>query len=181
MPNDPRGSWSDFVRSWELFRHGTATKVTTRRSVAGVAHDRAKRLTAKQALKYPPVRFDGTQAREIARGFQDAAKEAGYAILACAILPDHTHLVVGRHPRDDKRMMAHLKSKATMRLSDAGLHPFAPFSRGSYTPSPWAAKGWCVFVDTLPWVHAAIRYVEANPEKEGLPRQRWKFVVPYNG
>ena len=22
LPNDPRGSWSDFVRSWELFKHG---------------------------------------------------------------------------------------------------------------------------------------------------------------
>ena len=27
LPNDPRGSWSDFVGSWELFRYGPATKV----------------------------------------------------------------------------------------------------------------------------------------------------------
>src|SRR5256885_9336243 len=33
-PNDPRGSWSDFVRSWELFRYGPATKTTERRSLA---------------------------------------------------------------------------------------------------------------------------------------------------
>jgi len=26
LPNDPRGSWSDFVRSWELLRFGKATK-----------------------------------------------------------------------------------------------------------------------------------------------------------
>ena len=26
LPNDPRGSWSDFVGSWELFRFGPATK-----------------------------------------------------------------------------------------------------------------------------------------------------------
>jgi len=24
LPNDPRGSWSDFVGSWELFRFGPA-------------------------------------------------------------------------------------------------------------------------------------------------------------
>ena len=34
LPNDPRGSGSDYVASWELFRHGAATKVASRRSVA---------------------------------------------------------------------------------------------------------------------------------------------------
>lgn len=34
LPNDPRGSWSDFVGSWELFRYGPATKTTERRSLA---------------------------------------------------------------------------------------------------------------------------------------------------
>ncbi len=35
LPNDPRGSWSDFVAAWELFlAGGHATKTTTRRSVA---------------------------------------------------------------------------------------------------------------------------------------------------
>lgn len=39
LPNDPRGSWSDFVGSWELARFGRATKVTTRRSLAREPHD----------------------------------------------------------------------------------------------------------------------------------------------
>lgn len=26
LPNDPRGSWSNFVGSWDLFRYGRATK-----------------------------------------------------------------------------------------------------------------------------------------------------------
>ena len=59
LPNDPRGSYSDFVGSWELFRYGPATKMTTRFSVAGRAHDRGLRLVAKRALKYPDVHFDG--------------------------------------------------------------------------------------------------------------------------
>jgi hypothetical protein len=29
LPNDPRGSWSDFVGAWELFRFGPATKTDT--------------------------------------------------------------------------------------------------------------------------------------------------------
>ncbi len=28
LPNDPRGSWSDFVGSREVHRYGTATKTT---------------------------------------------------------------------------------------------------------------------------------------------------------
>ena len=27
LPNDPRGSWSEWVASWELLRYGKATKV----------------------------------------------------------------------------------------------------------------------------------------------------------
>ncbi len=30
LPNDPRGSWSDFVRPWELLRFDRATKVGER-------------------------------------------------------------------------------------------------------------------------------------------------------
>ena len=33
LPNDPRGSWSDFVASWELLRFGAATKSQERVAV----------------------------------------------------------------------------------------------------------------------------------------------------
>jgi len=59
LPNDPRGSWSDFVGAWELVRFGRATKTDERRSLAKKRHDRRTRLAAKDALKYPPVRFNG--------------------------------------------------------------------------------------------------------------------------
>src|SRR5271168_1526378 len=67
LPNDPRGSWSDFVGSWELFRQGPATKTTETRSLAHIEHDRAQRLAAKKTLKYPPVEFTGVQARAVGR------------------------------------------------------------------------------------------------------------------
>ena len=61
LPNDPRGSWSDFVGSWNLFRYGPATKTEETRSVAHVRHDREWRLAAKSALKHPLVEFTGIQ------------------------------------------------------------------------------------------------------------------------
>src|SRR5271165_2352260 len=89
LPNDPRGSWSDFVGSWELFRFGPATKTNTWQSVAHQAHDRDRREAAKQALSYPPVQFTGAQARSVGHGFGASARRGGVFIWACSILPEH--------------------------------------------------------------------------------------------
>src|SRR5947209_14268728 len=97
LPNDPRGSWSDFVGAWEVFRFGPATKLDVRHSVAASPHDPALRLAAKQALKYPAVHFTGQQARAIGQAFGDFARRAGVVVWACAILPEHVHLVLARH------------------------------------------------------------------------------------
>src|ERR1700741_4190818 len=88
LPNDPRGSWSGFVGSWELFRFGEATKISTRKSVARVEHDRSKRLAAKEVLKYPPVKFNGIQANGIANAFAQSAYRYKMRLYACAILPE---------------------------------------------------------------------------------------------
>ncbi len=55
LPNDPRGSWSDYVAAWELYRYGSATKTESRRSVAAATHDCQRRFAAKEALKFPAV------------------------------------------------------------------------------------------------------------------------------
>jgi hypothetical protein len=75
LPNDPRGSWSSFVASWELFKFGKATKVNVTKSVARVPHDLALRKAAKRALNHPPVRLNGAQALCIIRGFDSAVRE----------------------------------------------------------------------------------------------------------
>jgi REP element-mobilizing transposase RayT len=155
-----------------LFRFGKATKVETTRSVAAVPHDRTRRLAAKQALKFPPVQLTGRQALAVATGFKQAIEEGGYAIHACSILPEHVHLVIGRHPRKITRIIGHLKSRATHEL---------------HTNGPWPADGrpvwgegvWKVYLDDLEDVYRAIAYVEDNPVKEDKPRQRWSFVVPF--
>src|SRR4051812_22455040 len=125
LPNDPRGSWSDFVRSWELLRFGPATKVDTRRSVAGRAHDRARRLAAKEALRYPPVHFTGGQALIVGNAFRDYVRKSGLRVWACAILPDHAHLVLGRHRFKVEQVVGLLKGAASTRLLEKGRHPLA--------------------------------------------------------
>src|ERR1700687_2868724 len=84
LPNDPRGSWSDFIGAWELFRYGRATKTTETFSLAYREHDSELRFTAKKALKYGPVEFSGVQARAIGRGIGRYIERAGLIVWACA-------------------------------------------------------------------------------------------------
>jgi REP element-mobilizing transposase RayT len=180
LPNDPRGSWSDFVRAWELFRAGgAATKIETRRSVAADAHDRPARLQAKEALRYPAVVFDGYQALSIAHGFARMAAKSRYQVFACSILPEHVHLVLGRHRYEVEKMVRLLKSEATTELLHDDRHPLVRF-RGpdGSLPSPWARRCWKVFLDSDEDVARAICYGEENPVKEGKRPQCWRFVTP---
>jgi REP element-mobilizing transposase RayT len=180
LPNDPRGSWSDFVGAWNLYRYGPATKVATRRSVAGASHDVAARLEAKRSLKYPAVRFTGVQARAVGRGFGDYADRSGLTIWACAILPDHVHLVLAGFRGDVKQVVIQLKGAATRRLDSEGLHPMARFPRkNGRLAKAFAVGEWTSFLDDSDDVVRAVRYVEQNPEKEQLPPQCWSFVRPY--
>jgi REP element-mobilizing transposase RayT len=180
LPNDPRGSWSDFVRSWELFWYGGATKTDDRRSLARNRHDRDLRRAAKTALSHNPVRFTGAQARSVGLGFARAVRESLYAVYACSIMPEHVHMVVGRCETLAERVVGHLKARATQQLVIDGLHPFAHLaSPNGRFPSVWARRAWKVFLDSTEDIERAIPYVENNPIKDGLPAQHWSFVTPY--
>jgi hypothetical protein len=138
LPNDPRGSWSEFVRSWEIFlAAGPATKTNTRRSVAGASHDSRRRQEAKSRRVREPVVFTGKQAQAIGAGFARFAPRSRCPILACAIMPRHTHLVLGRPPYVVEHAANLLKGAATTELSHRGLRPFAndPYA-GGRLPTP---------------------------------------------
>lgn len=183
LPNDPRGSGSTRVRTWHVYdAGGEATKVSTARSVATRPHDRRLRLQAKQALKCPPVFLTGLQARAVARGIAAICPKVQLVIHACAIMPDHVHVVVARHPFDGDQIMACLKRAGTRGMNEAGLHPLHSYPRASgKLPCPWAAGGRKVFLKTAADMVGRIRYVEQNPIRAGFKPQRWSFVVPYVG
>ncbi len=182
LPNDPRGSWSDFVRKWELLEFGPATKVTTPRSLARKPHDYRLRMEAKKVLDYPPVVFDGYQALSIAQGFERMVKKSGYVVYACSIMPHHVHMVLKRYRYYVETMVRLLKAEASHQLAVDGRHPLARWEKpGGLFPTPWTRKGWKVFLNTEVDIRRAIRYVEDNPVREGKRRQKWSFVVPFSG
>ena len=179
LPNDPRGSWSEFVGRWELVRFGKATKSIDRQELSP-AED-AQRLAAKQALRYPPVRLTGIQARAVGTGFGTASRKSGFTLWACSILPEHVHMVLARHRFKVEYIVGLLKGEATKQLKRERLHPLAAHSEGTSVPSAWAERCWKVFLDSEEAIYNAIDYVNENPGKEGKPPQKWSFVTPFGG
>jgi len=172
LPNDPRGSWSIYVGSRELYEYGEATKVSTKRSLASKSHDSQLRLEAKTALQFDPVQFTGIQARAAGHGIAQAVEEGEYLVYACCIMPDHVHMVVRMQTKKPRQMIGHFKSRATLHMKSEGV-----YFQGERCPnSPWARGGWCVYIDTRESLSRAVDYVNYNPVREGLPRQSWSFV-----
>jgi REP element-mobilizing transposase RayT len=150
------------------------------RSVAAREHDRSRREAAKRALKHPEVRFTGIQARAIGEAFGEFVIRNGITVWACAILPDHVHLIVAGLRYKAEILAEQLKGAATRRLVRDGIHPFGKLRLpNGRVPKCWGRGGWQVFLDSGDEIENAISYVEGNPEKEGLARQRWSFVVPF--
>ncbi|NLS97752.1 MAG: hypothetical protein GXX96_36895 [Planctomycetaceae bacterium] len=183
LPNDPRGSWSDMVRKWELVRFGTTTRSRERRSLEELSPEELfQRDAARKSLAYPPVALTGRQALVVARGFAAKAAKSRYTIWACSILPEHTHLVIARHTYKVEQIVNLLKGFATSELLKENSHPLAAHaSSGNRPPRMWAEHEWKVYLDSEEAIEDAIRYVDDNPVKEGKPSQRWSFVTAFAG
>jgi len=133
-------------------------------------------------LKHAPVCVDGKQALSIGAGFRKQCQTSNYSIWACAILPEHTHLVIARHSYIVEQMVNLLKGAATSRLIADNRHPFATHRKSDGSlPRIWAENQWKVYLDSEQQIETAIRYVEENPDREGKRRQHWNFVTPFRG
>jgi REP element-mobilizing transposase RayT len=180
LPNDPRGSNSEFVGAKHLIPFGYATKVTDRHSHARDPHNAALRAAAKQTMVYPAVRFTGIQARAIARGFGCCISRTHARIHACAILPNHVHMVIARHNYAIEKLVGFLKADATRSLLDEGIHPFSKFKNtdGS-VPTCWGRGSRKIFLNSIEEIRNRIQYVAKNPLKEGKRKQNWSFLTAY--
>ncbi len=77
---------------------------------------------------------------------------------------DHVHLVVLRSKYRIEYLINQFKGAATAALK--------------LDKTPWAKRGWKVFINDEEALYAAAEYVEANPEAARLKPQRWDFVTP---
>ncbi len=127
---------------------------------------------ANPLLNFPKFWLDDAKRHAIGEAFAEVVAKEGYTVWACAILSNHTHMVIRRH-RDDALVMWHRFAEASrLRLrEEASLAPEHPV---------WASRPYKVFLRTPHEVRTRVRYVELNPEKERLPRQQFDFVQAYN-
>jgi REP-associated tyrosine transposase len=172
LPNDPRGSGSRYVAAPDLEElgelHYGRRRVQPPPAVVRDFYDRAE-----ERLQFPVIRFDSAQIETVAAAFAQCIAEHNYTCYACAILPDHVHLVIRKHRDRAEAMIENLQRTSRLRLSTGGAAPDGhPI---------WTLTGWRCFLDSPEAVRSVLRYVQRNPPRAGLPAQHWSFVTPYDG
>lgn len=172
LPNDPRGSMSHSVASDPIAALGELHYGRRKIQPASTVI-REFRKQSEEVLKYSLFRFGKSEVSAIADAFAETIVEQKYTCYACAIMPDHIHIIIRKHKLAVEQMIIDFQESSRLRLRSAGLFP---------PQHPvWGGPGWKVFLDHPDEIRRTIRYVENNPVKWKLPRQRWEFVKGYDG
>jgi len=173
LPNDPRGSGSKEIRQDVLKDlgdlHYGRKRVQPSGQVVREFYEKAAAL-----LKHPLLTFDEQARGAIATAFAEVIEQERYSCYACAIMPDHIHILIRKHKHLAEDMIENLKLHSRLRLSGSG-------HRTADHPAWTAGVGWKVFLDHPDEIRRTIPYIEQNPTKIGLPSQHWPFVKPYDG
>ncbi len=173
LPNDPRGCHSKVVRNDVIaelgeLHYGRKRVQPTGRVVQGF------RERATAVLQHPLLLLDAAARDQVAAAFEQVIAGERYTCYACAIMPDHVHILIRKHKHLAEQMMEKLKEASRSRLIASG-------HRAIDHPTWTAGTGWKVFLETPDEIRRTIRYIERNPLPLGLPVQQWSFVRPYDG
>jgi REP element-mobilizing transposase RayT len=128
---------------------------------------------ARGALKHKLLDFQPRDFYIVADALSQTIQEHRYTCYACAIMPDHVHILIRKHKDHAEDMLERFQAISRLRLRAEGLraddHPV------------WGGPGWKVFLDSPTDIRRTIRYIEGNPAKFRLPRQTWAFIQEYHG
>ncbi|MFI4859394.1 MAG: transposase [Phycisphaerales bacterium JB063] len=172
LPNDPRGSGSHDVRRVDLQPLGESHLGRKRIQPAG-PEIRAFYEQAIPQLQHNVYTFNATETECVANAFAEVVLRERYTCYACAVMPDHVHLLIRKHKHTAETMIDNLKQQSRLRLS-------AAFPKYHHHPTWTAGHGWQVFLEHPDDIERTIRYVEKNPDGMRLPRQHWPFVTAYD-
>ncbi len=179
LPNDPRGSGSQHIACDVIAQLGQLH--FGRKGVQPAAVDvRRFYEQAKHVLKYELITLSPAAFAVIGEAFAETIKTQQYTCYACAVMPDHVHILVRKHKHTAEQMIENLKSASRLskmrlgvRLSNTGLFPTDhPFWTGG--------RGWKVFLDHPGEVERTIGYIDSNPMQMRMPRQTWPFITAYD-
>ena len=130
---------------------------------------------ASNVLRHPLLEIRERAVDIVADAFAATIMRQQYTCYACAIMPDHVHILIRKHKHAAEEMIEVLQNASRWALIEASPRLW-PDDHPVWT----VGGGWKVFLDHPDEVERTIPYVENNPMKIGLPRQRWPFVVPYD-
>ncbi|HKI31454.1 MAG TPA: transposase [Gemmataceae bacterium] len=173
LPNDPRGSGSKTIRNEIVAELGNLHHGRKVIQPAGTTI-RSFQERAAELLSHPRLTFTASALEEVGAAFRGVIDEQRYTCYACAIMPDHVHILIRKHKHQAEEMIEALKEASRQHLITVGQR--------SPTHPVWAGGGgWKVFLDHPDEVRRTIGYIEKNPDPLALPRQCWPFVKVYDG
>ena len=172
LPNDPRGSSSHEIRCAEIL--GLGELHHGRKRVQPVAGAIGKFYeAAQQILKYELLKFSDDEILVLGDAFAEVVRKTGYTCYACAIMPDHVHLLIRKHRDKAEQMIEHFQDASRKAL-------FAQGRRSTEHPV-WGGPGWKIHLESRADIQRVIKYIDDNPIKARRPRQNWEFVTLYDG
>lgn len=136
---------------------------------------RAFHKNVEPLLNFPTFWIDDAKRQVITDAFREAIRRNRYTCYACAICSNHMHLVIRKHSDVFEDMWRNLTDAARAAL--IASHP----NEISAAHPVFAQRPYGVFIYTPVGIRDRIKYAEDNPEKEGLARQTFDFVTPYDG
>ncbi|HDY65318.1 MAG TPA: hypothetical protein ENH84_03675 [Phycisphaerae bacterium] len=172
LPNDPRGSTSKCIRSNVLEELGLL-HYGRKRIQPGAGEIRHFYQQAEGLLKHQLLSFRREEIPCIASAFAEVVSRERYTCYACAILPDHVHMLIRKHKHKAEEMIANMQNSSRLRLR-------ATDCRWA-VHTVWGGPGWKVFLDHPDDIRRTVKYILSNPRKQHLPSQSWSFVSPYDG
>ena len=172
LPNDPRGSMSQDIRVERIAELGEAHY--GRKAVQPSRAELREFFTAAHdVLKHEPKTFTNDDIRFVGECLGELVREREYTCYACAVMPDHIHMLIRRH-RDNSETMLEIFQKSTRE------NLIASERRGPTHPV-WGGSGWKVFLSSRERMEQVVEYIWKNPIKQKMPPQEWAFVTPYDG
>jgi hypothetical protein len=102
LPNDPRGSMSHFIESDVIFELGNL-HYGRKRVQPSSREIRAFYDVAATKLKHKLLKLTRDDVPVVASAFAEVIRTRRYTCYACAIMPDHIHLVIRKHRTSRRR------------------------------------------------------------------------------
>src|SRR5207244_13550673 len=122
LTNDPRGSGSktidiDSIAELGELHHGRK-RVQPPGRVVREFYEKAANV-----LKHPLLKLDEPARKVVAGAFEEVIRKERYTCYACAIMPDHIHILIRKHKHKVEQMAEALKTQSRLRLCEAGHRP----------------------------------------------------------